>query len=66
MIGRIIAGRYHAIEELGRGGFGETYLAEDLILPNKQHCVVKQFVPPKNILPGAFEQAKRAFDLKFF
>ena len=62
MIGRIIAGRYHAIEKLGRGGFGETYLAEDLILPNKQHCVVKQFVPPKNILPGALEQAKRAFE----
>ena len=62
VIGKTIAGHYHIIRELGKGGFGQTYLAEDLFLPNKQHCVVKQFAPPRNIPSDALEQAKRAFE----
>ena len=62
MIGQTIAGHYHVIKELGRGGFGQTYVAEDLILPNKPYCVVKQFIPPRDIPPEALEQAKRSFE----
>ncbi len=62
MIGQTIAGHYYVIEDLGRGGFGKTYLAEDLNLPNKQHCVVKQFIPPEDIPQEALEQAKRSFE----
>ncbi len=36
--------RYSVIKELGRGGFGQTYLAEDLHR-FKERCVLKEFVP---------------------
>ncbi len=36
--------RYNVVKELGKGGFGQTYLAEDLHR-FKERCVVKEFVP---------------------
>ncbi len=36
--------RYTLVKELGRGGFGQTYLAEDRDRDNEL-CVVKEFVP---------------------
>lgn len=36
--------RYNVIRELGKGGFGQTYLAEDLHR-FKERCVLKAFVP---------------------
>ncbi|NJK36148.1 MAG: SUMF1/EgtB/PvdO family nonheme iron enzyme [Oscillatoriales cyanobacterium SM2_2_1] len=35
--------RYRAIQILGQGGFGVTYLAQDEAKPSKPHCVIKQF-----------------------
>jgi serine/threonine protein kinase/lipoprotein NlpI len=40
-----LGGRYIVISELGAGGFGQTFLAEDLHLPGQPRCVVKQFKP---------------------
>jgi serine/threonine protein kinase len=42
--GSILANRYQIVRELGRGGFGRTYLACDL---NKfqEQCVLKEFAP---------------------
>ncbi|GAB4533304.1 MAG: hypothetical protein Tsb0014_18570 [Pleurocapsa sp.] len=54
--------RYQILRELGQGGFGKTYLAKDILLPDKQHCVVKQFEPPVNLPQEAFEQARRSFE----
>jgi len=40
-----LAGRYQIVQGIGIGGFGQTYLAKDLHLPNHPLCVVKQFHP---------------------
>ena len=45
MIGQTLAGRYHVISHLGEGAFGQTYLAEDTQLPDKDQCVVKHLKP---------------------
>ena len=42
--GETIVNRYQIISQLGHGGFGRTYVAEDL-LHSKQKCVVKEFAP---------------------
>jgi serine/threonine protein kinase len=40
-----LGGRYKVVEHLGEGGFGCTFLAEDLHLPSRPRCVVKQLKP---------------------
>ncbi|MDZ7967584.1 MAG: serine/threonine-protein kinase [Nostoc sp. DedSLP03] len=43
-VGQVVDNRYQIIRHLGQGGFGRTYLAEDI---NKSHqtCVLKEFAP---------------------
>jgi tetratricopeptide (TPR) repeat protein len=62
MLGTILGSRYQIIHYLGGGGFGQTYLAEDLHLPGKPHCVVKQFHPTIENDPEALQAARRLFD----
>lgn len=45
MLSRELKGRYRIIKELGAGGFGRTYIAEDTHRPGLPHCVVKQLMP---------------------
>lgn len=45
MLGTVVGGRYKTVTVLGVGGFGQTYLAEDLQHPSRLRCVVKQFKP---------------------
>src|SRR5688572_26892271 len=40
-----INGRYRILQQIGVGGFGLTYLAEDLQLPARPKCVVKHLRP---------------------
>ncbi|BBD61387.1 protein kinase [Nostoc sp. HK-01] len=40
----VLRNRYRPIQLLGNGGFGKTYLAEDLDKLN-EYCVIKQFAP---------------------
>jgi serine/threonine-protein kinase len=57
----ILAGRYQVVEPLGRGGFGQTFLARDSHLPGNPLCVVKKLKPNVSD-PIALETAKRLFD----
>lgn len=42
--GSLLGGRYRIVRELGYGGFGRTYLAEDIHRFNET-CVLKEFAP---------------------
>ncbi|MBF2098883.1 MAG: serine/threonine protein kinase [Gloeomargaritaceae cyanobacterium C42_A2020_066] len=41
----LLKNRYRALQPLGRGSFGRTYLARDESLPSRPFCVVKAFHP---------------------
>ncbi|WP_193196038.1 serine/threonine-protein kinase [Nostoc sp. MG11] len=43
-VGQVVDNRYQIIRQLGQGGFGRTYLAEDRNKSN-QTCVLKEFAP---------------------
>jgi eukaryotic-like serine/threonine-protein kinase len=59
-IGQTLQNRYRIIKIIGSGGFGDTYLAEDINLPDYPKCVVKQLKYNPN--PGVLEVAKRLFE----
>ncbi|NET26755.1 serine/threonine-protein kinase [Okeania sp. SIO1I7] len=61
MTSKILRHRYKIISELGKGGFGTTYLALDLDLPNHPQCVVKQLAP-SDPRPQVFQVAKTLFE----
>ena len=56
-----LGGRYEIISELAAGGFGQTFLAEDLHLPGHPRCVVKQ-LKPQTKDPKSLVMARRLFD----
>lgn len=45
MIGQLLAGHYKVLEVLGEGGFGQTYIVEDIHLPGHPQCVLKHLKP---------------------
>ncbi|NER95793.1 MAG: tetratricopeptide repeat protein [Symploca sp. SIO1B1] len=56
-----LGGRYKIIKQLGVGGFGQTFLAEDSHLPGSPKCVVKQ-LKPKSSEAENMQTARRLFD----
>ncbi|ALF54357.1 serine/threonine protein kinase [Nostoc piscinale CENA21] len=63
MLGQTVGGRYQILTQLGRGGFGTTFIAQDIQRPGNPQCVVKQFKPLAND-PYTLNAAKRFFDLE--
>lgn len=53
----LLGDRYRALELIGQGGFGRTFLAVDEYKPSKPHCVIKQFYPQ---IQGAHQIQKAA------
>jgi serine/threonine-protein kinase len=41
----MLQNRYSIIKELGEGGFGKAFLAEDTQMPSHRKCVIKQLKP---------------------
>ncbi|RCJ19916.1 serine/threonine protein kinase [Nostoc sp. ATCC 43529] len=61
MQGQTIGGRYQILTQLGQGGFGKTFLAQDMQRPGNPQCVIKHFKP---LSTDAYTlgEAKRLFD----
>ena len=59
--GQILRNHYKIIKSLGSGGFGDTYLAQDLDLPGHPKCVVKH-LKPKNLDPTVLNIARKLFE----
>ena len=60
MIGKLIAGHYKVIKVLGSGGFGQTYLVEDILLSGNRQCVLKH-IKPSSRDPEILEAARILF-----
>ena len=60
MLTKVVGGRYYIVENLGGGGFSQTYIAKDKDLPNEPLCVVKQF-KPQSTDPFTLQTARRLF-----
>ncbi|MEP0872618.1 tetratricopeptide repeat protein [Trichocoleus desertorum AS-A10] len=56
-----LGGRYKVLSKLGAGGFGQTFLAEDMHLPDHPCCVVKQ-LKPQVTDASSLQTARRLFD----
>jgi serine/threonine protein kinase len=61
MIGKTLGGRYSIIQQLGRGGFSDTYLAVDKQLPTTPRCVVKR-LKSQSPDPAALKTVRRLFN----
>lgn len=57
----LLGGRYKVIEQLGAGGFSQTFLAEDLHMPGHPRCVIKRLRPQVSSA-RTLQTAKRLFD----
>jgi serine/threonine protein kinase len=60
---RLLAKRYLIQSQLGRGGFGITFLARNIYLPGQPFCAIKKLAP-KFTDPKLITTASRQFELE--
>jgi serine/threonine protein kinase/regulator of sirC expression with transglutaminase-like and TPR domain len=58
---KTLGGRYKMVDLLGVGGFGQTFLVQDLHLPGHPLCVLKQLKPQLDDA-DSLQTARRLFD----
>jgi serine/threonine-protein kinase len=56
----ILDNRYKILQNIGSGGFGETFLAQDIHMPSGRRCVIKQLKPVTNN-PQVYQIVKERF-----
>ncbi len=56
----LLQDRYRVLRALGRGGFGATFLARNVLLPGKPPCVIKQLRPSIST-PHLLDMARNLF-----
>lgn len=56
----LLRNRYQIIQTLGEGGFGKTYLAQDLDMPSSRFCVIKQLKLISDV-PEIYDIVKERF-----
>jgi serine/threonine protein kinase, bacterial len=61
MTQQLLNNRYQVIQVLGAGGFGETFLAEDIHMPSRRRCVIKQLKPITND-PKTYQMIQQRFE----
>ncbi|MDX2216391.1 MAG: protein kinase [Oculatellaceae cyanobacterium bins.114] len=59
-LGSLLDRRYRVVQTLAKGGFGQTYIAEDTRRPGNPRCVVKHLRPASND-SKFLENARRLF-----
>ncbi|BAY07050.1 serine/threonine-protein kinase [Calothrix sp. NIES-2098] len=57
----LLSDRYQVVKPLGQGGFGATFLANDLGLPGEPSCVIKQ-LRPSVTAPHVLQMARELFE----
>ncbi|MEH2248732.1 protein kinase domain-containing protein [Nostoc sp.] len=58
----LLNNRYQIIQVIGAGGFGETFLAEDVHMPSRRRCVIKQLKPITNNDPQTYQIIQQRFE----
>ncbi|MEH2280054.1 MAG: protein kinase [Nostoc sp.] len=58
----LLNNRYQVIQVIGAGGFGETFLAEDVHLPSRRRCVIKQLKPITNNDSQTYQLIQQRFE----
>jgi serine/threonine protein kinase, bacterial len=60
----LLSNRYRIVEELVEGGFSQTFLANDLLLPSQRRCIVKKLKPIASNLQVVHSVIKSRFDVE--